>query len=71
MRSILLSGLRDQNNGKKIGISGPRTYYVTTLESSGLLSLLIPKVTGAATLGTLRYFQNCDSNMSKKLRGRY
>ena len=24
-------GLRDQNNGKKIGISGPRIYHVTTL----------------------------------------
>ena len=34
MGSILLSGLRDQNNGKKIGISGPRTYHVTTLVKS-------------------------------------
>ena len=24
-------GLRDQNNGKKIGISGSRIYHVTTL----------------------------------------
>ena len=42
MGSILLSGLRDQNfgengaqdqnDGKKIGISGPRIYHVTTLK---------------------------------------
>ena len=25
-------GLRDQNNRKKIGISGPRIYHVTTLD---------------------------------------
>ena len=31
MGSILLSGLMDQNYGKKIGISGPRIYHVTTL----------------------------------------
>ena len=29
-------GLRDQNNCKKIGISGPRIYHVTTLRSSPL-----------------------------------
>ena len=43
MGSILLSGLgdqnfgkmglRDQNNGKKIGINGSRIYHVTTLTS--------------------------------------
>ena len=27
-------GLRDQNNGKEIGISGPRIYHVTTLRTS-------------------------------------
>ena len=33
MGSIFLvkMGLRDQNNGKKIGISGSRIYHVTTL----------------------------------------
>ena len=31
MGSIFLSGLRDQNNGKKIGINGSRIYDVTTL----------------------------------------
>ena len=31
MGSIFLSGLRDQNNGKKIGINGSRIYHVTTL----------------------------------------
>ena len=31
-------GLRDQNNGKKIGISGPRIYHVTTL-NIGVLRL--------------------------------
>ena len=25
-------GLRDQNNGKKIGINGSRIYHVTTLQ---------------------------------------
>ena len=28
-------GLRDQNKGKKIGISGPRIYHVTTLGKGG------------------------------------
>ena len=31
MGSIFLSGLRDQNNGKKIGVNGSRIYHVTTL----------------------------------------
>ena len=33
MGSIILSGLRDQNNGKKIGINGSRIYHVTTLKA--------------------------------------
>ena len=28
-------GLRDQNNGKKVGINGSRIYHVTTLLSTG------------------------------------
>ena len=32
-------GLRDQNNGKKIGISGPRIYHVTTLYFRGFRNL--------------------------------
>ena len=30
-------GLRDQNNGKKIGINGSRIYHVTTLSSVPML----------------------------------
>ena len=32
-------GLRDQNNGKKIGIGGSRIYHVTTLHFGGLCTL--------------------------------
>ena len=34
-------GLRDQNNGKKIGINGSRIYHVTTLSLGTLLSVLL------------------------------
>ena len=43
-------GLRDQNNGKKIGISGPRIYHVTTLLMGGYM--LLVKDVGNGLLAT-------------------
>ena len=41
MGSIILSGLRDQNNGKKIGINGSRIYHVTTLLNASVRTFLL------------------------------
>ena len=54
-------GLRDQNNGKKIGINGSRIYDVTTLQNApGFpLSVRTPSAPAvlACVLGCLKFGQ--------------
>ena len=62
-------GLRDQNDGKKIGISGPRTYHVTTLnlESRAALACAQTKLNSGQSLVIVYTQARAAHTHSKKL----